>query len=99
MKSFKDFGITPTLKNFVGDKIKIDRIVNREIIVHEFRLQDSKFEKGHGKCLHLQIEINGTKHVVFTGSSVLMDMIQKVPQSEFPFKATIEKFNDHFEFK
>jgi len=37
--------------------------------------------------------------VVFTGSGVLMDIIKKVPASDFPFGATIVKEQDRFEFR
>jgi hypothetical protein len=100
MKQFKDFGITADVKAFVGDKIKIERILNREIIVHEFKIEISKFqEKGNGKCLYLQIEINEIMYVIFTGSGVLMNMLERTPRDSFPFTATIIKQNDHFELK
>ncbi len=98
MKQFKDFGIKPASKSFVGDKIKIDRLLNREIIVHDFKIGDSQFDKGCKKCLHLQIAIGETKHVVFTGSAVLMELIDRIPKTEFPFVTTIKKENDRFEF-
>jgi hypothetical protein len=95
MRQFKDFGIETLRPGFVGDKIKIERILNREIIIHEFRIEESKY---NGKCLYLQIGIGEVKYVVFSGSRFLIEMIQKVPISEFPFKSTIIKTNDHFEF-
>lgn len=81
-----------------GDKIKIDRILNREIIVHDFKIEKSKYEKGNGRCLYLQIEVNQTKHVVFTGSAGLIDAIEQVPKSSFPFSTTIVRENERFEF-
>lgn len=98
MNCFKDFGITVTSKGFEGDKIKIDRILNKEIIVQDFKIEKSKFEKGNGKCLYLQIVVDGAKRVVFTSSSSLMEMIQQVPQSSFPFKTTIVRENERFQF-
>lgn len=98
MKRFKDFGIKPSEQGFSGDKIKIIRILNREIIIHKYCIKDSNFEKGNGKCLYIQIEIGEIKHVVFTGSKILMDMIQKVPHSDFPFLTTIIKENERYEF-
>src|SRR5205809_1348577 len=98
MKRFSEFGIKPTLKTLVGDKIKIDRILNKEITVTDYRIENSKYEKGNGKCLYMQIELNNNKHVVFTGSTVLMQLIEQVPKSDFPFQTTIIKDNDHFEF-
>jgi hypothetical protein len=99
MKQFKEMGITAERKSFVGDKIKLERILNREITVHDFKVEPSKItDKGNGKCLYLQIELKDDKHVVFTSSIYLQDMISQVPRSDFPFKTTIVKVNDHFEF-
>ncbi len=99
MKQFKEFGIKTISQSFTGDKIKINRILNREIVVHDYRIEQSKFAKGNGKCLHMQIELDSTKHVVFTGSSFLIEVIQQIPKPDFPFKATIVEENEHFEFR
>lgn len=97
MKSFKDFNIKPKLPTFLGDKIKIDRILNTKIIIHKFKVEDSKKKEGT-KFLTMQIEKSGTNHIVFTGSTILMDMIQQVPADGFPFEATIVKEGEHLEF-
>ena len=100
MNNFSQFGIKAETKGFEGEKIKMLRILNREIIVHDFKLEASKVYKeiGSGKCLHLQIEMNGTKHVVFTGSCGLIDQITKVPEEGLPFKTTIIQENDRYIF-
>jgi len=99
MKQFKDLGIKPALKSFSGDKIKIGRILNREIIVEDYRIDDSKFNKDNGKkCLCLQISIGESKHIVFTGSTVLMEMVQRIPNTDFPFTTTIIEENDRYQF-
>ena len=98
MKSFKEFGIKHELQSFVGDKIKISKILNREIVVIDFKIEDSKYGNTGSKCLYMQIELNNQKHVVFTGSKPLMETIQRVPKPEFPFKATIVKENEWYEF-
>lgn len=90
MKAFKDMGIVPEQKGFVGDKIKIDRLLNREIIVQDFKVEDSHKKPGT-KYLQLQIEINMEKSVVFTGSTTLISMIEKVKKEDFPFTSTIIK--------
>jgi hypothetical protein len=95
MKQFKEFGIKPESQIFTGDKIKMERILNREIKVMDYRIEDSKYQ---GKCLHMQIEIGETRHVVFTGSGVLIEMIERVPKMDFPFITTIVKENERFEF-
>lgn len=98
MKQFKDFGIKPTLQSLVGEKIKIDRILNREITVYDYRLEDSKFGKNNSKCLYMQIGVGEEKRVVFTGSKALIETIEQVPKNEFPFVTTITKENERFEF-
>lgn len=98
MKNFKDLGITSSIPTMQGEKIKIDRVLNRQISVHSFQIKDSKFDRGNGKCLFIQIELDSEKRVLFTGSGVLMDTIQKVPQDAFPFQTTIVKDNDRFQF-
>lgn len=97
MRTFKDLGITIEQKGFVGDKIKISKILNLEIAVLDFKVEDSKYE-GKGKCLHLQIELEGRKHVVFIGSRYLIDTIQQVPKDAFPFTTKIVKDNEWYEF-
>ena len=98
MNNFSDFGIKPAIKNFTGEKIKIGKVLNREIIVYDSKVETSKFE-GKGDCLYLQIEIDGVKRVVFTGSKILMELIKAVPAAGFPFKTTIVEVDEHFEFE
>lgn len=95
MKQFKDLNIKPTIKSFVGDKIKIDKIIDKPIITHAYKIATSKFEKmGKDSCLHLQIELANEKRVVFTGSVTLIDIMKQVPDDYFPFEATIKKIDD-----
>ena len=95
MKQFKDFGIKPTIKSFVGDKIKVEKIIDKAIVIHAFKIAHSKFEKiGKEDCLHLQIEFNGEKRVFFSGSVTLINIIKQVPEDSFPFQATLTKQDD-----
>jgi len=93
--NFKDFNIKPSGHGFIGDRIKVERILNKEIIVHRYEIKDSIYE---GKCLYLQVETGNEKRVIFTGSKTLMDMIAKVTEDKLPFTTTIVKDNDRFEF-
>lgn len=98
MKSFKDFGIKILEQSLTGDKIKMNRVLNREIIVHGYKLGNSKFE-GKGALLTLQIELNNTKHIIFTSSTVLADAVKQIPDNGFPFKTTIiQDSNERYEF-
>ena len=100
MNSFSQFNIKTSVKGFEGDKIKMSKILNREIVVHHFKIEDSKVfkERGSGKCLHLQISFNKEKHIVFTSSSGLIETIQQVPENGFPFSTTIIEENDRYIF-
>jgi len=102
MNSFSQFNIKIESQSFEGDKIKMSKILNREIVVHHFKLEDSKVksfqEKGTGKCLHLQISFDNRKHVVFTSSTGLIEVIKKIPDDGFPFSTTIVEENERFKF-
>lgn len=99
MKNFSELGIKSQAKGFEGEKIKTERILNKEVIVEDYKIVTSKFtDKGSGKCLHLQILVDGNKRVWFTGSFNLMEVIERVPKEAFPFKTIIAKENERFEF-
>ncbi len=99
MNEFKSFGIKPPEQTFIGDKIEIYKILNKKITVNHFSIDISKFtEKGNGMRLTMQIEVDGVKRVIFTGSTTLQEMIKKVPTENFPFTTIITKENDRFEF-
>ena len=97
MKNFKEFGITITDKKFSGDKIKIFNVLEREIIVLDHKIEAST-QKAGTEFLTMQIQLNGEKRIVFTGSTGLMNAIKQVPQDEFPFVTTIVKRNEHYQF-
>lgn len=100
MNSFSQFNIKVESQAFEGDKIKMSKILNREIVVHHFKVEDSKVfkDRGSGKCLHLQISVNQLKHVVFTGAGGLIETIQQVPESGFPFTTTIVEESERYKF-
>ncbi len=100
MNNFSQFNIQASKICFEGDKIKMSRILNKEIIVYHFKIEDSKVfkERGSGKCLQMQIAVNGQKHVIFTGASGLIEVIQKIPETGFPFTTTIIEENDRYKF-
>lgn len=97
MTKFSELGIKPELSTFTGDKIKVDKLLNAEISVISFKIEDSKKKPGT-KFMTLQLEKQGTKYVFFTGSTILMQMINKVPKDKFPFTTTIIKESEHLEF-
>ena len=100
MKKFARFNIQAATQAFEGDRIKIDRVFNKLIVVEAFEIRDSKFkDKGNGKYLLMQVYVDNTKRVVWTGSIHLMEIIQKIEKKDFPFETTIIKNNnDRYEF-
>ena len=100
MNKFTQFNIKATPKSFEGDKIKISKILDREIVVYNYKIEDSKVfkEKGPGKCLYLQISLNDNKHIVFTAASALIEVIQQIPDEGFPFITTIVEENERYMF-
>lgn len=97
MNNFKDFNIEPQINSFVGDKIQLQKLFNLPIKVLDFKVEPSSQKVGT-ECLTLQIEKGGEKRVVFTGSTVLIQMIRKVQEDKFPFITTIKGDNDYYEF-
>ncbi len=94
MKQFKNFKIQPNSTSFEGDKIEMYQVLNKQIIVYDYKIEPSKFTgKGNGKCLHLQIGFENKKRVIFTGSGKLMEAIEQVSKDDFPFETIITKEN------
>ena len=100
MNEFKEFTITKTSKVFEGSKINMSKYLDKKIIVHAYKIEDSKCfkDRGTGKCLHLQISLNDEKHIIFTSSRYLIDDIKQIPEDKFPFSTTIVMENKMFKF-
>lgn len=96
MKRFSDFSnsnITVT-----GEKIKIENVLDKEIEVINYSIEDSKFKKDNtDKLLTLQFKLNREEKILFTGSKVLIDQIEKY-KDELPFIAIIKKINKFYTF-
>ncbi|WP_346236133.1 hypothetical protein ABDK00_017000 [Niabella insulamsoli] len=98
MHSFSDLNIQPTYNSFQGNKIDIDDLLNKKITVHAYKIGDSKYERGNGKCLTMQITVDQELRVVFSGSTHLQQTIEMVPKDKFPFTTTIIKKNKCHQF-
>lgn len=93
MKKFSEISNEKILD---GDKIKIEDILNKEVQIIGFKISESKYKKNEsGKCLTLQFIDNDKKIVLFTGSDVLLEQLEKYG-SELPFLTTIRKINKYF---
>ena len=86
-------------RHLEGPKKRIDEVLNLEILVLGYKIGKSKY-KNKGKSedtdyLTLQIEINGEKFVVFTGSQVLTEQVKKY-EDKMPFLAKIVKIDQYY---
>jgi hypothetical protein len=95
---FSDFAEEPgTLE---GSKLRLDDILNHEILIIGHRIALSKYDKNaSGKCLTLQFyypDNPSCLHVIFTGSDVLISQMEKY-SDHIPFTAIIRKKNRHYE--
>ena len=82
-----------------GDKIPIDSVLNREVAITNYRIGSTKYARGsQDRCLTLEIEINNEKRVIFTGSGVLIDQMEKYGD-KVPFVAEIVKINKYYRLK
>lgn len=99
MNKFSDFKVSVDPNPFRGDKVKMERILNRQILLRAFRIEPSNFkEKGCDLRLKLAFTVGTEDHITFTSSLTLMEMIKKVPENGFPFTTTIVKQNERLEF-
>lgn len=96
-KRFSDLGIKVDVESLLGEKIKIAKVIGKEILVKGFKVTDSKYEKTN-HCLTIQIEIGGEDKVIFTGSGMLKKQIEQINKEDFPFLATIQSINDTYNF-
>ena len=95
-KRFKDFARDHIPLD--GEKLKIDNILDKEIKVIGFRIKDSKFAKDKdAACLTIQFLIGDNRHVIFTGSQVLLDQCKSY-ENEIPFLTTIKRIDKYFTF-
>lgn len=94
-KRFSDFAKERVALD--GEKVSIDAVLNQEIEITGYRTSKSKYTKNNsGKCLTLQfVDPMGEKHVLFTGSDVLISQLGKYGE-EIPFLATIKKVDRYY---
>jgi hypothetical protein len=90
MERFSDFA--DVRKVLDGDKIRIESVLNQEVTVLGYRVAKGKHKTE--RCLTLQIEVDGGRRVVFTGSEVLISQMEQYG-SRCPFVATIRRIGNY----
>ncbi len=94
MKRFSDFAEDAKLLD--GDKIKIGRVIGKEIRIIGHKIKKSKYKDSNSeRYLTLQFELDGERRVLFTGSGILIEQMEK-HSKEIPFVATIQKIDKFY---
>ena len=91
---FSDFA--EETKVFDGDKKKIEDVLNQEILIVDFKVKNSKHKQG-SLYATIQFKIGDINYIVFTGSGVLIDQLEKYKDS-IPFYTTVKKIDRYYTF-
>lgn len=91
---FADFA--DEVKPFEGDKKKIEEILNKEILIIDFKVKDSKQREGT-EYVTIQFILDEKTYIVFTGSNVLIEQLEKY-KDNIPFYTQIKKINKYYTF-
>lgn len=78
-----------------GEKVKLKDILGQEILILGYSIHRSKFKDEN--YLTLQFEKDQIRHVLFTGSCVLTDQIEKYAE-KIPFLSVIRDFGKYYAF-
>ena len=71
-----------------GKRKSLDDILGHEILIIDFRIASSKYNDR--EYITIQFENGGVKHILFTGSNVLKQQLEKYHE-RLPFYTTIMK--------
>jgi hypothetical protein len=85
--------VPPHEQPLEGKKIYIRNILDKEIIITNFRVSKSK--KNDGQCLCIQLVLGDEICVIFTGSSVLISQLERV-KDKLPIRTSIKKIDKFF---
>lgn len=100
IKSFSELNVPePKFKGFVGEKIAVKKVLDKEITVFFFKIVPSKYpETGNGDRLDIQIEFNSEKRLLRTSSTYLQEQIKNIPENGYPFTTKIKEQDERFMF-
>lgn len=94
MKKFADFA--QEARPLDGEKVKIESILNVEIMIIGYGIKKSRYDKNSsGKYLTVQFEQDGQRKVFFTGSDVLIEQFEKYGD-QIPSAATVKRVDRYY---
>jgi len=99
-----EFSSLSTRQVLDGDKIKVDDVLNKKIIVTGFNVGSSKYkDKGGDYCLKVQFyfedDESKEKHIFFSGSSVIKSQLEEMQSSQkdkLLFRTIVKKVGDYY---
>jgi hypothetical protein len=81
---------------FPGEKITVEEILNKEIIVLQFEIRPSKLKENKGSdCLYLQLEFDKRLRMLVSGSKVLIKQCLEY-KNHMPFSTAIIRKNKRY---
>lgn len=83
-----------------GEKRRIEDVLNQEIMIKDARITESKYaeeNENRKRVATIQLEMDGSTYVAFTGSGVLIKQLEKY-RDYMPFIATIKKIDRYYTF-
>jgi hypothetical protein len=98
MKKFSELNITQPEQSFTGEKIKLYNLLNREIIINDYRIVDSKFKNSNTQRLDIDLQLDNLTRLTWTGSKRLIDTITQIEKTDLPFSTTIVKEGESYKF-
>lgn len=107
MENIPSFSDYVENKSLEGDKVKIDDLLNKEIVITAYTVSTSKFkDKGCGYCIKVQFyyydDTAKIKKIFFSGSGVIKDQLEEIKSAlenkglPLIFKATIKKQGKYY---
>ena len=93
MLDFKDLNVKAPERNFTGTKIPMRKVIYKQIIVHDFKIEPSRYpeKSADGNRLCLQFKMDDKMHIVFSGSGVLMETVKLIDKTKLPVRTTIKE--------
>jgi len=95
MLKFSDFA--EEVRPLDGKKVKIAEILNKKMVVINYKIKQSQYKKGSDRYATIQAEIDDERLVIFTGSLILIEQLEKYGD-KMPFEAEIKQIDKFFTF-
>jgi hypothetical protein len=97
-KRFSELNVKVNYTRLIGQKQNLRNVLEKEITVHAFLIKPSKYPGKSDRCLYLQYNHEGKMYVSFSIAKYLMETLECLPETAFPFITTISNKNEIYEF-